>query len=74
MLHSRSSQALPPFSGTSTNSTNLQASPTDASKVGNSFLHCKMNGSVEKLSNNSSKSSISKESASRGTIDKAEHP
>ena len=42
----------------STDSTDSQAKP---SKVGKSYLHCKMNGSAEKLSDNSTKHSISKE-------------
>ena len=53
------------FSENSTDSTLSQATPIHASKVetkvGNSFLHQKMKGTVKKLSNNSTKHSISKE-------------
>ena len=49
----------------STHSTQSQATPSHASnvasKVGNSFLHQEMKGTVKKLSNNSTKHSISKE-------------
>ena len=38
-----------------------QATPIHASKVGKSFLHCENEGTHGKLSNNSSKHSISKE-------------
>ena len=46
---------------TSTHSTQSQVTPIHASKVGNSFLHQEMKGTVKKLSNNSTKCSISKE-------------
>ena len=53
------------ISENSTHSTQSQATPIHASKsdtkVGNSFLHQKMKGTVKKLSNNSTKCSISKE-------------
>ena len=49
----------------STHSTQSQVTPHQASKVaskvGNSFLHQEMKGTVKKLSNNSTKHSISKE-------------
>ena len=54
----------------STDSTKSQVTPIHASEVGNSFLHCKMNGSVEKLSNNSTKHSISKEQLQGGPLTK----
>ena len=50
-----------PISGNSMDSTNPTKSQVRPTQVGNSFLHCKMNGSVEKLSSNSSKCFISKE-------------
>ena len=46
---------------TSTHSTQSEVTPIYASKVGKSFLHHEMKGSVGKLSNNSTKCSISKE-------------
>ena len=53
------------ISENSTHSTQSQATPSQASKVasevGNSFLHQKMKGTVRKLSNISTKCSISKE-------------
>ena len=49
------------ISENSTDSTKPQVTPIHASKVGNSFLHQKMKGTVRKLSNNSTKCSISKE-------------
>ena len=49
------------ISGTSTHSTQSKAKPIHASKVGNSFLHHEMKGTVKKLSNNFTKCSISKE-------------
>ena len=53
------------ISENSTHSTQSQVTAIHASKsdtkVGNSFLHQKMKGSVKKLSNNSTKHSISKE-------------
>ena len=49
-----------PLCGNSTDSTNPTKSQAKPIQVGKSFLHCKMNGSVEKLSNSSSKCSISK--------------
>ena len=57
-----------PVSRASTDSTKFQVTPIHASEVGNSFLHCKMNGSVEKLSNNSTKHSISKEQLQGGPL------
>ena len=45
----------------STHSTQSQMTTSQASKVGNSFLHQKMKGTVKKLSNNSTKCSIRKE-------------
>ena len=47
-------------SRTSTNSTSSQATPIHASEVGKSFIHCKNEESVEKLSSSSRKHSISK--------------
>ena len=55
-------------SGTSTHSTQSQATPIHASKVGKSFLHHEMKGTAEKLSNNSTKCSISKEQLQGGPL------
>ena len=57
-------------SKTSTNSAQSQVTPIHASKVGNSFLHHKMKGSMEKLSNNSTKHSISEEQLQGGPLTK----
>ena len=57
-------------SETSTHSTQSEVTPIHASKVGKSFLHHEMKGSVEKLSNNSTKHSISKEQLQGGTLTK----
>ena len=56
------------FSSSSTDSTQSQLTPIHASKVGNSFVHHKMKGSTEKLSNNSTKHSISKEQLQGGPL------
>ena len=48
-------------SETSTHSTQSQVTPIHASKVGNSILHHEMKGTVKKLSDNSTKHSISRE-------------
>ena len=56
------------FSKTSTNSTHSQATPIHTSKAGNSFVHHKMKGSAEKLSNNSTKCSIPKEQLQGGPL------
>ena len=62
------------FSESSTDSTQSQATPIHASKsdtkVGTSFLHQKMKGTERKLSNNSSKCSISKEQLQGGPLTK----
>ena len=55
-------------SRTSRDSTKSQVTPIHAAKVGNSFNHCKINGSAEKLSNNSTKHSISKEQLQGGSL------
>ena len=57
-----------PVSRTSTGSTKFQVTSIHTSEVGNSFNHCKMNESVEKLSNNSTKCSISKEQLQGGPL------
>ena len=62
------------ISENSTHSTQSQVTPIHASKVetkvGNSFLHQKMKGTVKKLSNNSTKHSISKEQLQGGPLTK----
>ena len=62
------------ISENSTDSTQSQVTPIHASesdtKVGNSFLHQKMKGTVKKLSNNSTKCSISKEQLQGGPLTK----
>ena len=62
------------ISENSTDSTQSQVTPIHASKndtkVGNSFLHQKMKGTVKKLSNNSTKHSISKEQLQGGPLTK----
>ena len=58
------------ISKNSTDSTKPQVTPIHASKVGNSFLHQKMKGTVGKLSNNSTKHSISKEQLQGGPLTK----
>ena len=62
------------ISENSTHSTQSQATPIHASKsdtkVENSFLHQKMKGTVKKLSNNSTKHSISKEQLQGGPLTK----
>ena len=55
-------------SETSTHSTQSQVTPIHAIKVGKSFLHHEMKGSAEKLSNNSTKCSISKEQLQGGPL------
>ena len=55
-------------SETSTHSTQSQVTPIHASKVGNSFLHHEMKGTVKKLSNNSTKCSISREQLQGGPL------
>ena len=50
-----------PVSRTSTDSTNPTKCQATPSKVGNSFLHHEMKGTVNKLSDNSTKHSISKQ-------------
>ena len=57
-------------SRTSTDSTNPTKCQVTPSKVGNSFLHCRNEGSMEKLSNNSTKHSISKEQLQGGPLTK----
>ena len=58
----------------STHSTQPQATPSQASKVtskvGNSFLHQEMKGTVKKLSNNSTKCSISMQQLQGGPLTK----
>ena len=58
----------------STHSTQPQVTPIHASKidtkVGDSFLHQKMKGTVKKLSNNSTQHSISKEQLQGGPLTK----
>ena len=49
------------LSRNSTDSTQPQVKPTNTSQVGKSFPHCKDEGSMEKLSNISTKHSVSKE-------------
>ena len=62
------------FSENSTHSTQSQATPIHASKsdtkIEQSFLHQKMKGTVRKLSNNSTKHSISKEQLQGGPLTK----
>ena len=62
------------ISDNSTHSTQSQVTPIHASnvetKVGSSFLHQKMKGTVKKLSNNSTKCSISKEQLQGGPLTK----
>ena len=64
----------PGISENSTHSTQSQVAPIHASKsdtkVGNSFLHQKMKGTVKKLSNNSTNHSISKEQLQGGPLTK----
>ena len=55
---------------TSAHSTQSQVTPIHASKVGNSFLHHEMKGTVKKLSDNSTKHSISKEQFQSGPLTK----
>ena len=55
-------------SETSTHSTQSEATPIHASKVGKLFLHHEMKGSLEELSNNSTKHSISKEQLQGGPL------
>ena len=52
------------------NSTQSEVTPIHASNVGKSFLHHEMKGSVEKLSNNSTKCGV----ISRRSIDETGHP
>ena len=63
-----------PVSGTSTDSTNPTKCQVTPSKVGNSFLHHEMKGTVKKLSDNSTKHSNCKRATSRWSIHKAGHP
>ena len=62
------------FSESSTDSTQSQVTPIHASKsatkVGTSFLHQKMKGTERKLSNNSTKCSITKEQLQGGPLTK----
>ena len=66
------------FSESSTDSTQSQATPIHASKSDtkseHSFLHQKMKGTARKLSNSSTKCSISKEQLQDKSFDKAGHP
>ena len=57
-------------SADSTDSTHVTATHIQASKVGNSFLHQKMKGTEGKLSNHSTKHSISKEQLQGGPLTK----
>ena len=57
-----------PVSRNSTDSTNPTKSQARPTQVGNSFLHCKMNGNMEKLSNSSTKCSISNEQLQGGPL------
>ena len=58
------------ISENSTHSTQSQATPSQASKVANSFLHQEMKGTMKKLSNNSTKHSIPKEQLQGGPLTK----
>ena len=49
------------FSSSSTDSTHTQVTPIHSTQVGKSFLHCKNEGSTEKVTNSSTKSFISKD-------------
>ena len=62
------------FSESSTDSTHSQVTPIHASKSdtksGHSFLHQRMNGTEKKLSNNSTKHSITREQLQGGPLTK----